>query len=81
MVARHSQVLTDHIQAIIPDTRVAGKEQMHDVLLMTTLAKHGRPGRIGYSPRALIFGLVEKLLASGLGHYLEQHRRGSDVKT
>ena len=36
------------------------------------MAKNRRPGRTGFSPRALVFGCDERLIASGLNHYLEQ---------
>ena len=45
---------------------------MNDVCLHASMAKNRRPGRTGYSPRALVFGCDERLIASGLNHYLEQ---------
>ena len=36
------------------------------------MAKNRRPGKTGYSPRALVFGIDERLVASGLNHYLEE---------
>ena len=45
---------------------------MRDVALHTCMAKNRRPGRTGYSPRSLVFGVDERLVASGLNHYLEQ---------
>lgn len=45
---------------------------MKDVLRAASSAKNRRPERIGYSPRAFIYGLYEILLASGLAHYPEQ---------
>ena len=41
-------------------------------MLHSSMAKNRRPGRTGYSPRSLVFGLEERLIASGLSHYLEQ---------
>lgn len=39
---------------------------------MAPFAKHGRPGRTGYRPRALIYGVDERRVMRGFGHYLEQ---------
>ena len=36
------------------------------------MAKNRRPGKTGYSPRTLVFGVDERLVASGLNHYLEE---------
>ena len=72
MVERHGQVLADIIQAVITEKEVRGEKHMNDVALHTSMAKNRRPGRTGYSPRSLIFGLDERLVASGLNHYLEQ---------
>ena len=36
------------------------------------MAKNRRPGKTGYSPRSLVFGIDERLVASGLNHYLEE---------
>lgn len=38
---------------------------------MASLTNNRRPGRTVYSPRALVYGLDEQLLASGFDHYLE----------
>ena len=72
MVERHGQVLSDIIQAVTVGTEVQGTKQMQDLVLHTCMAKNRRPGRTGYSPRSLVFGLDERLIASGLNHYLEQ---------
>ena len=72
MVERHGGVLGDIIEAIILETSPIGHTQMSDVCLHASMAKNRRPGRTGYSPRALVFGCDERLLASGLNHYLEQ---------
>ena len=45
---------------------------MNDLALHASMAKNRRPGRTGYSPRSLVFGLDERLVASGLNHYLEE---------
>ena len=37
-----------------------------------TKAKNRRLGKTGYSPRTLVFGVDERLIASGLNHYLEE---------
>ena len=72
MVERHGQVLAEIIQAIATEKLVSGMQQMKDVALHTCMAKNRRPGRTGYSPRTLVFGVDERLVASGLNHYLEQ---------
>ena len=36
------------------------------------MAKNRRPGKTGYSPRSMVFGVDEKLVLSGLNHYLEE---------
>lgn len=72
MVESHGQVLPVVIQAMLYETKVSGKEQMTVVLRMTSLAKNRRPGTSGYSPRALRYGIDERIMVSGLDHYLEQ---------
>lgn len=72
MVEGHGQVMADIIQATISETRVSGTYQMKDVLRMTSLAKNRTLCKTGYSPWALVYGLDEKLLASGLDHYLDK---------
>lgn len=70
MVERHSQVLADIVRAITRATSVVGQDQMMDVLRYAALSKHRRPGRTGYNPISLMFGLGERLIAKGLNHYL-----------
>ena len=65
-------VLGDIIEAIVNETSPVGFSQMCDVCLHASMAKNRRPGRTGFSPRALVFGCDERLIASGLNHYLEQ---------
>ena len=72
MVERHSGVLGDIIEAVVQETSPIGYNQMCDVCLHASMAKNRRPGRTGFSPRALVFGCDERLIASGLNHYLEQ---------
>ena len=36
------------------------------------MAKNRRPGKTGYSPRTLVFGVDERLIASGLYYYVEE---------
>ena len=72
MVERHGGVLGDIIEAIVLETSPIGYQQMTDVCLNASMAKNRRPGRTGYSPRALVFGCDERLIASGPNHYLEQ---------
>ena len=62
----------DIIGATVESTAASGFTQMRDVALFASMAKNRRPGRTGYSPRSLVFGLEERLAASGLSHYLEQ---------
>ena len=45
---------------------------MSDVLLIASAAKNRRPGHTGYSPRAFVFGLDDRLVASNLNHFLEE---------
>ena len=45
---------------------------MTGLALHASMVKNRRPGRTGYSPRSLVFGLDERLVASGLNHYLEE---------
>ena len=45
---------------------------MKDVSLHATMSKNRRPGKGGYSPRTMVFGVDERLIASGLNHYLEE---------
>ena len=71
MVERHGSVLADIINVTVAEHGVVGYQQMQDVALHTSMVKNRRPGRTGYSPRTLIFGLDERLVASGLNHYLE----------
>ena len=68
MVERHGQVLGDIARVVITETGVNGRQEMEDVLLHTSMTKNRRPGRTGYSPRSLVFGLDERLVASGLNH-------------
>lgn len=72
MVERHVQALSVIMHAILEETTVAGTEQLNFVLLMAPWAKHRRPGTTGYSPKALIYWLDERVVANGLGHVLEQ---------
>ena len=72
MVEWHGGVLGDIIEAIVLETSPIGYDQMSDVCLHASMAKKRRPGRTGFSPRALVFGCDESLIASGLNHYLEQ---------
>ena len=72
MVERHGGVLGDIIEAVVLETSPIGFQQMSDVCLHASMAKNRRPGRTGFSPRSLVFGCDERLIASGLSHYLEQ---------
>ncbi len=72
MVERHGGVLGDIIKATVNETSAVGHHQMRDVCLYASMAKNRRPGKTGYSPRTLVFGVDEKLVASGLSHYLEE---------
>ena len=40
--------------------------------MIASAAKNRRLGRTGYSPRALVFGLDDRLVASNLNHFLEE---------
>ena len=71
MVERHGAILADIIQAVVMEKDVATEKQLSDVVLHACMAKNRRPGRIGYSRRSIVFGLDERLVASGLNHYLE----------
>ena len=72
MVERHGGVLGDIVQATVMETGAIGADQMTDVCLHASMAKNRRPGKTGFSPRTLIFGVDERLIASGLNHYLEE---------
>ena len=72
MVERHGDVIGEIVAAAVKDTSVHGMDQMKDVCLYASMAKNRRPGKTGYSPRSLVFGIDEKLIASGLNHYLEE---------
>ena len=71
MVERHGDVLNDLINVVVKTHGVKGLLEMKDALLHVCMAKNRRPGRTGYSPRTLVFGIDERLVASGLNHYLE----------
>ena len=71
MVERHGAVLADIIKSVATEKHVQGYKAMKDVAMHACMAKNRRPGRTGYSPRTLIFGIDERLIASGLSHYLE----------
>ena len=72
MVERHGQVISDIINAVVSECNVHGTKDMEDVCLHACMSKNRRPGRTGYSPRTLVFGVDERLVASGLNHYLEE---------
>ena len=71
MVERHGGVLGDIIEAVVLETSPIGFQQMSDVCLHASMSKNRRPGKTGFSPRALVLGVDERLIASGLNHYLE----------
>ena len=72
MVERHGGVVGDIIDSIVQECSPVGLEQMRDVCLHACMSKNRRPGRTGYSPRTLVFGVDERLALSGLNHYLEE---------
>ena len=72
MVERHGGVLGDIVTAVVLETAAAGMMQMRDVCLHASMCKNRRPGKTGYSPRSLVFGVDERLVLSGLNHYLEE---------
>jgi hypothetical protein len=72
MVERHGDVMGEIVSAAVKDTSTHGLDHMKDVCLYASMAKNRRPGKTGYSPRALVFGIDERLVASGLNHYLEE---------
>ena len=72
IVERHGAVMGDIITAVVMETRARGSIHLQDLCLHASMAKHRRPGKTGYSPRALVFGVDEKLMLSGLTHYLEE---------
>ena len=57
MVERHGSVLNDIINITVADVGAIGFEQMQDVCLHTCMVKNRRPGKTGYSPRSLVFGV------------------------
>jgi hypothetical protein len=72
MVERHGAVLGDIVEATCMETNGSGFEELRDICLHAAMAKNRRPGRTGYSPRSLVFGVDERLVLSGLNHYLEE---------
>ena len=62
----------DIISAVVSETSAEGANHMKDICLHASMAKNRRPGKTGYSPRSLVFGVDEKLILSGLNHYLEE---------
>ena len=72
MVERHGAVITDIMNIVVNDSVVKGPQAMNDLALHASMVKNRRPGRTGYSPRSLVLGLDERLVASGLNHYLEE---------
>lgn len=71
----HGQVRTGIRHASFAETIVDGAAQVKSALYMAAMAKHRRPGRTGYSPRAFIYGVYERVVAIGFDHYLEQPKR------
>ena len=72
MVERHGGVLGDIITVTVMETGAVGFDMMKDVCIHSAMAKNRRPGKTGYSPRTMVFGVDERLVASGLNHYLEE---------
>ena len=54
MVERHGGVLGDIIVAMSEELAPRGLDDMRDVAFHACMAKNRRPGRTGYSPRALV---------------------------
>ena len=71
VVERHGGVLGDIITVTVMESGAQGFDQMRDVCAHAAMAKNRRPGKTGWSPRAMVFGVDERLTASGLNHYLE----------
>jgi transposase InsO family protein len=71
MVERHGGVAGDIIEAVALDQGVTGREEMEQTVLHALAAKNRRPGRTGFSPRAMVFGCDERLPGSILSHRLE----------
>ena len=72
MVERHGGVLGDIITVTVMESGATGFAQMKDVAIHSSMAKNRRPGKTGHSPRTMVFGTDERLVASGLNHYLEE---------
>lgn len=72
MVERHGVVMAEIFYIILSEARAVGPDPVRAVLRFASLAKHRRPVRTGYSPRALIYGLDERLITRGLDHDVEQ---------
>ena len=72
MVERHGGVLGDIIIATVMETSPVGYNQMRDVCMHAATAQNRRPGKTCYSPRTLVFGVDERLVAFCLNHYLEE---------
>ena len=71
MVERHGGVISDMLDAFVRDLAVAGSDEMEMALCHCSAAKNRRPGRTGFSPRAAVFGVDERLPGSILSHRLE----------
>ena len=72
MVERHGQVMGDIVSSVIKETRAVGIESLKEICLHSSMAKNRRPGKTGYSARAMVFGVDERLVLSGLNHFLEE---------
>jgi hypothetical protein len=72
MTERHGGVLVDIIESVVAELQLKGPEAMSEALIHSSAAKNRRPGRTGFSPRAMVFGCDERLPGSLLSHRLEQ---------
>jgi hypothetical protein len=71
MVERHGGVAGDIIEANVHELQIKGAPEMERTVLQALAAKNRRPGRSGFSPRAMVFGCDERLPGSLLSHRLE----------
>ena len=59
MVERHGAVLSDIMNIVANEGLIKGHASMNGLALHSSMVKNRRPGRTGYSPRSLVFGLDE----------------------
>jgi len=54
MTERHRGVLVDIVDSVVSAWHLKGPEDMSEALIHSSAAKNRRPGRTGFSPRAMV---------------------------